>query len=205
MEILYSWREDPTDWRGYSALGWPGHPDMDNWIKVIKDNIPIEGDIVICGTQYGGDVMALRSLLPEPDRHITVIDSFEGLAPPTEKDITEKTLPAGAFRCSIDDYLNNFKQVNIDPPQEIHQLWISPNTLQAVPFREIALLFVDVDQYAPAKTCYEYFVPMVKPNGLVLTHDYGHTETPGVKIAAEEFAPGKWTQVYGSLHRLNIK
>ena len=201
-DIKYYWGDDPSDWRGYSMLGWPGHPDLDNWIDIINNTIPDTGDILICGTARGGDVMALRRLLKNTDRHITVIDSFKGLGEPHEKD-KGTILKEGDFSYSKKEYLSFFDKTCTKPPDEIHQLWINDKNLKKVKKRELALLFVDVDQYSPAKACYEYFIPWVMEDGLVLTHDYNFEGTPGVKIAAEEYAPGRWEQVYGSLHKLN--
>lgn len=200
-DVKYYWGDDPSDWRGYSMLGWPGHPDLDNWIRVINMTIPEDGDILICGTARGGDVMALRRLLHDPDRHITVIDSFKGLAGVHEND-KGSILKSGDFSYSKKEYLSFFKKTKTKPPDEIHEMWITETNVKKIKERELALLFVDVDLYLPAKISYQHFVPWVKPNGLVLTHDYGFEGTPGVKIAAEEYAPGKWEQVYGSLHKL---
>lgn len=203
MEILHNWVDDPHDWRGYSMLGWPGHPDLDNWLKVILNNLPNTGDIFICGTARGGDVMALRTFLPDPERHITVLDSFAGLGPNHEKD-NGSILKEGDFSYPVREYLGFFEKVKLQPPDEIHELFLTPEQIaNKITPRKIAVLFVDVDQYLPAKTCYEAFVPWVMAGGLILTHDYGFEGTPGVKIAAEEYAPGRWEQVYGSLYRLN--
>lgn len=199
--IKYYWQDDLTDWRGYSMLGWPGHPDLDNWIKVINDNIPDYGDIVICGTARGGDVMALRRLLKNPDRHITVIDSFAGVSAPRGPD-EGSILSEGDFGYSVEEYKKFFELTDTKLPDEIHELWITHESLKQIKPRQTALLFVDVDLYEPAKACYESLIPWVVPEGLVLTHDYGFEGTPGVEQAAEEYAPGRWVQVYGSLHRL---
>ena len=202
LDIPHYWQDDPTDWRGYSMLGWPGHPDLDNWLNIINDTIPDYGDILICGTARGGDVMALRRYLKDPDRHITVIDSFEGLSEANPQDLGTIKWKKGNFAYPVKQYKEFFRLTNTKLPDEIHKLWITPENLFKVKRRNLALLFVDVDLYEPARACYEYFVPWVMSNGLVLTHDYGFEGTPGVKIAAEEYAPGQWQQVYGSLHRL---
>jgi len=200
MKILHNWTKDPTDWRGYSMLGWPGHPDLDNWLDTILNNIPEDGDILICGTARGGDVMALRVFMAKP-RHITVIDSFAGLGPSYPQD-KGSILKEGDFSYSVQEYLGFFDKVNLQSPDEIHELFMTPENITKIPQRKVACLFIDVDQYAPAKTCYESFIPWVMPGGVILTHDYGFEGTPGVKIAAEEYAPGRWEQIYGSLWRL---
>ena len=175
---------------------------LHNFLRLIQEELPPEGDILIAGTCQGGDVMAIRRTLPE-HRNIVVIDSFAGLAEPVEQDhFDDGVLRQGAFACQIEKYRQNFVDTGIQEPDEIYKMWITPKSLKRIKKRPLAMVFTDLDHYSPAKACYERFIPWVVKDGLILTHDYEFKNTPGVTKAAEEYAPGQWKRVYGSLARL---
>jgi len=175
---------------------------LEAFLSIIERELPPEGDILIAGTARGGDVMSIRQVIPK-SRKIVVIDSFKGLDKPGKEDENpEMTMKQGALACSIDQYRQNFQDAGIAGPDEIYKMWITPESLNTLKQRPLALLFTDLDHYQPAKACYKHLIPWVIEGGVVLTHDYKFRLTPGVTQAAEEYAPGQWDVVYGSLARL---
>jgi hypothetical protein len=156
-----------------------------------------DGVIVVAGTAHGGDIMAIRRRFPTPPRHIIAIDSFSGVAEPVEIDGPEAPKAGAHNNGGLDQYLANFKEAGVDPPDEIFKMWITDSTLKQVGKRDVAMLFMDLDHYTPVMACLKYFHPMMLPGGRIITHDYGFRLTKGVKKACQEFAPDRWKQARG--------
>lgn len=154
-----------------------------------------EGIIVIAGSAHGGDAMAIMKQFP--NRYVVVIDSFEGLAEPTEKDGTDVEGKGGHSCGGIDQYKANFAELNRPLPHEIFKMWITPESLEEIKDREIACLFMDLDHYQPVKACLLHFWPMLVKDAKVITHDWKFFRTKGVEVACEEFKPGKWESIRG--------
>lgn len=145
-----------------------GFPDLDFLLKSYLKSEP--GDVVAAGVYRGGDVMLMKIL--DPTRNIIVIDSFEGLSSPSEKD-------NGGFRKgdysvggNIEGWKDHFKQLNIPLPTEIYRMWISKEQLEAIPRTPISFCWFDVDLYHPTLCLLERFWPDLLPNGTILIHDY---------------------------------
>lgn len=155
------------------------------------------GSVVIAGTFDGQDVMAVRRQCGE-DKRIIVIDSFEGLAEPTELDKTGKEI-ALKGECNVGGiraYKKRFKDAGVIPPDKIYKMWISEKTLQTVYEERISLLFLDLDHYQPTHDCLKKFLPWMIPNNksIILVHDYDFHKCPGVKVACHEIT-GQWVKI----------
>lgn len=153
-------------------------------------------NIIIAGTAHGGDAMALIEKFP--NIYLTVIDSFEGLAKPVDKDGPDAP-GAGAHSCGgVNQYIQNFQEMNIRLPDEIHKMWITEENLKVINKRKIAMLFVDLDHYSPVKACLSYFGKTIEEGGIIISHDWGFWKTKGVQKAGFEYAPpNKWKQLRG--------
>ena len=156
--------------------------------------LPI-GDIVIGGTWDGSDVRAIWD--GDPSRNIIVVDSFEGLAEPTENDLDTDDFMKEK-ECNIDGgketYINTFTNLGLLPPKEIYEMWISKEKLSKIKKRPIALLFLDLDHYQPTKDCLEYFSSWIIPGGMILVHDYDFERCPGIKKCCDEFST-RWKKI----------
>ena len=62
-----------------------------------------------------------------------------------------------------------------------------PAAAEGLNLRDIAFAHLDVDIYDSTKNSLEFLAPRLTPRGLLLVDDVGHRETPGVKIALDEF------------------
>ena len=155
--------------------------------------VPANKTVVIAGTYRGGDAMAMR--LIEPNTNIIVIDSFKGLQKPSEYDHKEYTRE-GLFACSLDKYLEGFTHLGITPPDQIYEQFITSKSLEPIRVDDLALLWMDLDQYEPTKAILAHFLPQISKDTIILTHDYGFGHTPGVKQACDEFS-GQWIHQNG--------
>ena len=167
-------------------------------IAVLLDTVkeaPDNGVIIIAGSAHGGDAMVIMKEFP--NRHVIVIDSFEGLDNPVEIDGPDAEGFGGHSCGGLDQYKANFADLDRPLPHEIFKMWINEENLQIVGDRKIAMLFMDLDHYCPVLACLKYFKPMMVTGGKILTHDWGFFRTEGVMKACEEFAPDKWKGIRG--------
>ena len=138
---------------------------------------------LICSTQ--------RRVQPEylGEDHV-MVDSFEGLSKPVEKD--------GAFAASRYEK-NAFTTTSLEHVQQtmaefsettILQGWI-PEVFSQVPVQPYRFAHVDVDIYEPTKASLEFFFPLLVPGGILVVDDYGpwpKREWEGCHKAVQEFA-----------------
>jgi hypothetical protein len=166
-------------------------------IKVLLDCVQESpnGTIVIAGTAHGGDAMSIRRAFP--DRRLVVIDSFEGVGTPIDKDGPDAPSRGAHDNGGIEQYIENFHYAKCKLPHKLHKMWIDDQNIKRVQEENISMLFMDLDHYSPVKTCLNYFYPQLPVGGIILSHDYGFWKTKGVIKACQEFAPNKWIQIRG--------
>jgi O-methyltransferase len=165
-------------------------------VKILTNTVlsSLEGKLVIAGTAHGGDVMAIREAIPS--KEIIVIDSFEGLNHPTDDDPINAAPKGSHNNGGVQQYLSNFKEAQINPPDKIYKMWIDSENIKQVIETNISMVFLDLDHYQPVKACLEYFWPQLPIGGIILTHDFAFHRTTGVVKACEEFKTG-WQKVRG--------
>ncbi len=119
-----------------------------------------------------------------------MIDSFEGLSTPVEKDgaFPAKRHEAKAFTGTSVEIavktLADFKGVNI------FKGWI-PEVLDELPEQKYRFVHVDVDVYEPTLASFRYFYPRLSAGGIMLCDDFGpwaDNNWPGCIRAVNEFA-----------------
>lgn len=156
----------------------------------------IPGAIVECGVYRGGSMLAAAKTLlnyGECDRELYLLDTFEGMDQPTERDVTYKGLVAVDERhnrkkwsyCSLDEVKHVMALVPYDE-SKIH--YVEGKVEDTVPDQapdQIALLRLDTDWYESTKHELEELYPRVVSGGLIIVDDYGHWE--GAKTAVDEY------------------
>jgi len=158
-----------------------------------------KGKIVCAGVWNGGDIMAIRRT--NPDREIVAIDSFLGLDEPSDNDMTEGKMEKGEMSVGgVGTFFNNFKEEGLEPPIT-YAMFISEESIKDVKEKDIALLWLDLDHYAPTKTCLDYFDDKLVPGAIILVHDYGFVRCPGIKLACEEYRED-WSFIAGGIYGL---
>jgi len=158
-----------------------------------------EGWIVIAGTYKGGDAMATR--IVAPDKELLVIDSFEGLSKLTNEDDCEKLMKAGSFsNGGVEKYLKGFEEMNLESPDQVEKIWINEKNIKEIEERKISFLWLDLDLYEPTLACLKHFEPMMVEGGIMMTHDFGFEQTPGVEKACLEFG-GDWSKVFSNMYQ----
>jgi hypothetical protein len=111
-----------------------------------------------------------------------LFDTFDGLPMPDER--YDEDMTAGDMH---DTSIENCKR-NLSRFKNLaFYKGLFPDT--AGPIRDKKFCFVnnDTDLYSSTHEFLEFFYPRMVKGGVILTHDYNDTRTPGVKKAYNEF------------------
>jgi O-methyltransferase len=167
--------------------------------RYITDN-KIPGAIVECGVWRGGSMHVVARTLDaigDTSRELYLFDTFEGMTPPTEKDLTTRGVPVSQLLeaqpktaqiwayASLEDVKQGFEEVPY-PKEKIH--YVQGRVEDTLPEQapdEIAILRLDTDWYESTRhelfTLYDRLVP----GGVLIIDDYGSFQ--GAKQATDEF------------------
>jgi hypothetical protein len=165
---------------------------------VVENKIP--GAIVECGVWRGGSMHVVARTLDaigDTSRELYLFDTYEGMTPPTDKDLTFGGKPVSTLLdsqpktariwaiASLDDVKQGFEDVPY-PDDKIH--FIKGPVGETLPEQapdEIAILRLDTDWYESTRhellTIYDRLVP----GGVLIIDDYGSFQ--GAKQAVDEF------------------
>lgn len=169
--------------------------------KYISSN-NIEGAIVECGVWRGGSMMTVAYTLQglsSTNRDLYLFDTYEGMPPPSEKDITffnvyansllnsadEKQREAYVCYSSLEDVKRNLYSTGY-PKQKIHFLpGKVEDTIPEQAPEKIALLRLDTDWYESTRHELEHLFPRLAVGGVIIIDDYGYWK--GCKEATDEY------------------
>ena len=172
-----------------------------NAIEYLTKN-KIEGDFVECGVWRGGSMMAAMLALlrlGDTSRHFHLFDTYEGMTPPTSKDVTSDgakaaDLLAGSgsqkrngYWCyaSLEDVQRNVFSTGY-PQEKIHFIkGPVEETLPAHAPKHIALLRLDTDWYESTKHELVHLYPNLCQGGVLILDDYGYWQ--GSRRAVDEY------------------
>ena len=166
---------------------------------VVKHDIP--GDIVECGVWRGGSMQAAaRTLMEAGDtsRHLYLLDTYEGMSEPTEKDrrghdgaaaadlLETSPKESGVWAvATLEDVQQGMAQIGY-PEAQVH--YVKGLVEQTVPEQapeQISILRLDTDWYESTKHELEHLYPRLSSGGVLLLDDYGWWE--GAKTAVDEW------------------
>lgn len=167
----------------------------------------IEGPFAECGVWRGGAVLAMALTLQElgqQTREIYLYDTFEGMTPPTEADVSGLDRPAletwqdaarsqrRAWPELFDPGVFNEDSVralllNTGYPHDLLHFVRGPveQTVPAQAPARLALLRLDTDWYESTRHELEHLFPRLAPGGVLMIDDYGHWE--GARRAVDEY------------------
>lgn len=175
----------------YAILSTEKLLNLFNSVREI-DSKKTKGDIVECGVWNGGSsaVMAAAHYYTQEtsvDRNIWLLDSFQGLPPPGEKDgsIERDRYFEGWNKGQVEKVIEVFSKINI-PMQNVNIVpgWFDI-TLKRTKFEDIALLHIDCDWYDSVKLVFDKLYQKVVPGGIIVIDDY--FTWPGCKKATLDF------------------
>jgi O-methyltransferase len=159
---------------------------------IIHNHIP--GDIVECGVWRGGSMMAAAKTLLQlnnADRYLYLFDTFEGMTPPGERDVSYQGHPASEM----------FEQVRCYAPQDEVEIavrgvgydnskirFVKGRVEDTVPDQApsvISLLRLDTDWYESTRHELIHLFPRLSKGGVIIIDDYGHWQ--GARHATDEY------------------
>ena len=172
----YNLKDD--DGRNYSVFNLTS--------KIIKNNVP--GSFVEAGVWKGAKIEVMIETLKSYkvlDRDIYLIDTFEGMTDPSDKDfhsITQRPTIKNKLKYTLDDVKKNILQLGY-PEEKIHFIKIDVRDTELLKSKiksEIALLRIDTNTYDTVLSCLNAFYFKVVKNGYVIHDDFnswnGHKE-----------------------------
>lgn len=132
---------------------------------------------------YRGKTARLMHLLA-PSRRMYLFDTFEGLP---ERDLAVDPAASKEVVCANTSIELVRGRVGKGADMVFCPGYF-PETASAVPEGErFALVHLDTDLYAPTLAGLEFFSERMSPGGIILIHDYGTPNWPGVRQAVDEF------------------
>ena len=170
----------------------------------------IAGDFVECGVWRGGSAMvAAMTLLKlgRTDRKLYLYDTYEGMAAPSEKDVTvdgrraldrwqrEKQGSSNAWcYASLDEVKNNLEATGY-PAERLHfvQGKVEETIPQVAPQR-ISILRLDTDWYASTYHEFVHLYPRLSVGGVLILDDYGAWK--GAREATDRYFAEKGLKLF---------
>lgn len=163
-----------------------------NLVRYFDHSLSVKGARIECGVWRGFSSLMLAQFARMRDKSFNgtgfhMVDSFEGLSAPTEKDaIATQRLPTGEEKPVFAQQAGHFatpvdhiRSVMSDfPGVTIHKGWI-PDILSELPETAWSFVHIDVDLYEPTKDCLEYFLSRLAPGGVIVNDDFGSPLFPG--------------------------
>ena len=184
----------------YSMAGMERSYALWTAVRYVVDR-GVPGDFVECGVWRGGSSMvAALALLSrgERDRGLHLFDTFEGMAPPTERDVSvfgeraeaiwaEQQRDGRNDWCLADqDDVNRNMGTTGYPPERIHLVpGRVEETIPGSAPETISVLRLDTDWYESTAHELRHLYPRLSPGGVLIVDDYGHWE--GARQAVDEY------------------
>jgi len=157
--------------------------EMLNIYELVGRTTDMKGDLAEVGVYQGGSARLICEAKGNKTLHL--FDTWEGLPPvDAEKDL----LAEGDMNNTSLDLV----KFNLKGYENLHYYkGMFPDTAGPVEDKEFCFVNLDTDLYEGTKACLEFFYPRTVKGGIIITHDYNDTRTPGVKQAFDEFFESK--------------
>jgi hypothetical protein len=157
------------------------------WViyQLTKHLVP--GAVVEVGVYRGGFLRWLIERLP--GRFIDGYDTFAGI-PDSVRSEKDSDFPTNWFADSNMFDVWEFIEGEFRCPYVNLTESLFPNGY-TVPREQLALVHIDVDNYATVLAALDRLYSLVVPNGVIVVDDYGASYAAGVKTAADEYMANK--------------
>jgi O-methyltransferase len=142
----------------------------------------VRGDLAEIGVYRGGTALLMAESLRGSTRQLHLFDTFCGM--PTSDPAIDLHRPGDFADTSVEavsSLLCDYPNAHLHPglfPATLPVNWSN---------KAFSLVHVDVDIYASALACCEFFYPRLNPGGAMIFDDYGFPSCPGVRQAVDEY------------------
>ena len=171
----------------------------------------IKGDIVECGVWKGGSMMAVAQTLIELNnvtRTLYLYDTFEGMPPPKDVDVTVHGEKADELLQADTDKEKNLKWAHSTLETVRENMgttgypvektkYIKGKVEDTIPGRipsKIALLRLDTDWYDSTMHELKFLFPLLSRGGILIIDDYGYWQ--GARKAVDEYFASHDSPIY---------
>ncbi len=173
--------------------------------EIFKMALEVQGDIVECGVNWGGGLMAFAqfSSILEPvnlQRRIIGFDTFEGFPSITKQDrkgeaTTTEMRVGGLATSSYDDLLEcislydanrsigHIEKVTLVKGDAVQTI---PAFVHDNPQTVVSILHLDFDLYEPTKAAIEAFTPRMPKGAIIVFDELNNLSWPGETVAAHD-------------------
>lgn len=147
--------------------------------KIIIDNMP--GNYVEAGVYRGGSAAAVGEVFKNTDRHIWLFDSWEGMPPPSEHDISikgDKGKAEGGMTACDQSVAEDILFIKLGLSKDhIHLVkgWFEDTLKVNIDnIGDIAMLHIDCDWFESYNTVLDTLYDKVIPGGFIQLDDPGY-------------------------------
>ena len=178
-------------------------------ISHLHQSIAVDGDVCEFGIAQGATSALLANEIRATGKQLWLFDSFQGLPPPTEKDVLINDI----FRLgAIEKYEGEMASPQEMAMARLHSIdfpsnrtrvvagFIEETTQTAVMPERVCFAYVDVDFYEPILTALRFLRNHLSVGGTVIVDDYGFFSA-GAKTAVDEFVTESGAQFEMTLPR----
>lgn len=160
-------------------------------LELLNSTADVPGDVVELGCYKGDTSLEFERVLEksQPEKHLWLYDSFEGLPAKTKEDnsVAGDNFKAGELLVTKREVVMRFKKVGLKVPRIRKNFFENLDPEQDFP-ELISFAFLDGDLYGSIKTSLELVWKKLDKNAIVVVHDYNNPELPGVSKALEEWS-----------------
>ena len=141
--------------------------------------VGLKGTVAELGVYRGASTYILSHALPSKTIH--VFDTFAGFPKETVK-VEEQHFADGLPTFDRDETLTFLKNL----PNVVVYPGVFPGTARSLLDKKFCFAHFDADLYMPTKAFIDFFWPRLVFGGVLLFHDFGWSNTPGVEQALRE-------------------
>ncbi len=191
------------------------------WIlNSLHQSLNVAGDVCEFGVAHGATSALLGNEILKTDRNLWLLDSFEGLPAPTEKDVLIDDVAGlgsieayeGVFSYKQEVVLNRLSTINFPRNRTKVVAGFIEDTVKTAKMPEaVCFAYIDFDFYEPIKVGLEFLDDVLTPGGYIVIDDYGYF-SEGAQAAVDEFVathkesfrfelPPKWARHFAILQK----
>jgi Macrocin-O-methyltransferase (TylF) len=161
--------------------------------ELLQQSLEVPGHIAEFGCWRGANLLFMAKLLriydPLGSKIIHGFDSFEGLQTFAQQD-GQAEQERGRYKGSFEELTDMIGLYELDDEITIHKGWIDdtlPALLRAQEELSLALVYVDVDLFAPTMRILDQCHPRLSTGGLIVFDEWNVENYPGETTAVREF------------------
>jgi hypothetical protein len=150
--------------------------------QLLKYTVGVDGDYIEFGVYKGASafLMSVFVEMHKLNKHIHLVDSFEGLSEPDPKIDGTYWKPGDLKASFVSPALSKYDFV------KVYKGWI-PDVFKHLPSDlRISFAHIDVDLYEPTKESLIFTLYRLSHGGIILFDDYYFETCPGAKKAVDE-------------------